>query len=409
MIKFDCQFPPIIYYHHKEILDWIKAELYQLENGRDLRQPYFRIGEKQYNLSALAVKTNINPNYRMHEFQLRFHRRHDMLSIECLNLNAIIDYAHHIERNNALPVAGSYETLEEIFYGRNRQTRTTHNSGSAGQSGRGTLWSFANQGSITFAQQAAYNAAIASRGGANASLAQIAQHWSQANNFVGIFDQLPVTDFEINPPDLTNFPITKSGKPSLREAFEGAFPQAELLVMQSYTKRQLAGQITEEMPWGAVAKGNTIIPGEITALRIWSVREHNLLGAAHRKNIWMPGERMEGDISRNGVFAFKDSPESLPYLYDYIRDMKKCRHTHIVLGTVKLWGEIMEHEFGYRAQYGKIASLDECAQVPLTTPEEHDYNPFVDEIEIRGRNVEYQNCPEMLKAFQKKYGVSSYA
>ncbi len=30
----------------------------------------------------------------------------------------------------------------------------------------------------------------------------------------------------------------------------------------------------------------------------------------------------------------------------------------LLLGKVKIWGEIVEHEAGYRSQFGKIVSLD---------------------------------------------------
>ena len=30
----------------------------------------------------------------------------------------------------------------------------------------------------------------------------------------------------------------------------------------------------------------------------------------------------------------------------------------LLFGKVKLWGEIVEHEDGYRSEFGKIASLD---------------------------------------------------
>jgi len=30
----------------------------------------------------------------------------------------------------------------------------------------------------------------------------------------------------------------------------------------------------------------------------------------------------------------------------------------LLFGKVKIWGEIVEHEAGYRSQFGKIASID---------------------------------------------------
>ena len=33
----------------------------------------------------------------------------------------------------------------------------------------------------------------------------------------------------------------------------------------------------------------------------------------------------------------------------------------LLFGKVKIWGEIVEHEAGYRSQFGKIISLDHGA------------------------------------------------
>jgi hypothetical protein len=30
----------------------------------------------------------------------------------------------------------------------------------------------------------------------------------------------------------------------------------------------------------------------------------------------------------------------------------------LLFGKVKIWGEVVEHELGFRSQFGKIASLD---------------------------------------------------
>ena len=33
----------------------------------------------------------------------------------------------------------------------------------------------------------------------------------------------------------------------------------------------------------------------------------------------------------------------------------------LVRGTIKMWGEVVEHDTGYRAEFAKIVSLDEVA------------------------------------------------
>ena len=60
---------------------------------------------------------------------------------------------------------------------------------------------------------------------------------------------------------------------------------------------------------------------------------------------------MRGDPSKTGVHAFKER--------------KRARWTYgggnypVVIGTIALWGEVIEHEMGYRAEFGQVASLDE--------------------------------------------------
>ncbi len=49
------------------------------------------------------------------------------------------------------------------------------------------------------------------------------------------------------------------------------------------------------------------------------------------------------------------------------RDVIRCKEEYgysfgesgpLLFGKVKIWGEIVEHETGYRSQFGKIASID---------------------------------------------------
>lgn len=89
--------------------------------------------------------------------------------------------------------------------------------------------------------------------------------------------------------------------------------------------------------------------GEIIAWRCWRL-ERGLLRSMAVDHVWAPDEPMEGDISASlGVHAWKKLSDAMGY-YGGSRD--------IVIGTVALWGEVVEHEKGYRAEYAKINSLD---------------------------------------------------
>lgn len=104
-------------------------------------------------------------------------------------------------------------------------------------------------------------------------------------------------------------------------------------------------------------KSEGIRAGEIIAWRAWRVCGVHLRSAV-MDSVWSEHEPMNGDpIKDYGVHAYNDKDG--PY-----RDGYAGPGTMIafcdgwVTGQVALWGEIVEHKHGYRAQYGKIRSLD---------------------------------------------------
>lgn len=114
--------------------------------------------------------------------------------------------------------------------------------------------------------------------------------------------------------------------------------------------------------------------GEIIAPRAWLVkRDPPTLHSIAMKDAWEPGTPMRGEPSKwsAGVHAFK----GLNYATRYVEDAylwlsmfdnqatirwpdRKPIDRIFVLGTIKLWGEVIEHERGYRAEYGKVNTLD---------------------------------------------------
>ncbi len=101
--------------------------------------------------------------------------------------------------------------------------------------------------------------------------------------------------------------------------------------------------------------------GEIIAHRAWAViqprwfrsgddRLHSVL---MRDYIWYPDEPASGDVRTHGIYSFQDVIRSKEeYGYD------SGVSGPLLFGKVKIWGEIVEHEAGYRSQFGKIVSLD---------------------------------------------------
>ena len=95
--------------------------------------------------------------------------------------------------------------------------------------------------------------------------------------------------------------------------------------------------------------------GEVTAYRCWDLRDDGFLCSCVQPNcVWFPGEPMEGDPfdsrARAGVYAFK----SVLDLHEYGKRGPKS-----ITGMVDMWGEIVEHEHGYRAQYAAVSWIDD--------------------------------------------------
>lgn len=110
--------------------------------------------------------------------------------------------------------------------------------------------------------------------------------------------------------------------------------------------------------------------GEILAYRCWRL-QHGLLRSVYMRDEWNPGEIMIGrgidDWSERGVHAWKDlnSRQFNEYVRGYLEiksDPWRAPITPtpavIVTGSVLLWGDVVEHEHGYRAEFAKINSID---------------------------------------------------
>jgi hypothetical protein len=121
--------------------------------------------------------------------------------------------------------------------------------------------------------------------------------------------------------------------------------------------------------------------GEITGYRGWMVESVNsgppMLTSLAHDFIWQPGTTIEGDINKavnqnpihpifGGVYAFRE----FSGLESEIFDAQICVWPNPVLlsniavlgfayGTVKLWGEVVEHDLGYRASFAKLTSIDD--------------------------------------------------
>jgi hypothetical protein len=98
--------------------------------------------------------------------------------------------------------------------------------------------------------------------------------------------------------------------------------------------------------------------GEIVGHRMWLVIEEHLHSIYRCDYRWFPGQPASGDPEERpfGVYACKELD---PKDFTYPRTSGLgSRIKGVVIGTVDLWGIVIEHERGYRAQFAAVRSLD---------------------------------------------------
>jgi hypothetical protein len=111
----------------------------------------------------------------------------------------------------------------------------------------------------------------------------------------------------------------------------------------------------------ATLKHDGIRVGEIIAYRAWRVidsrwfrsGDDRLHSVYMRDYVWHPDQPASGDVTTYGIYSFRDVIRSNED-YGYV----KLSDGPLLFGKIKIWGEVVEHEGGYRSQFGKIASLD---------------------------------------------------
>lgn len=136
-----------------------------------------------------------------------------------------------------------------------------------------------------------------------------------------------------------------------------------------------AEESPERAPEARPREGARIVLGEITAYRAWWVRRFDdlrLCSLAHDyswKPAKFPAPHASGNVDEllrtepqklfGGVFSFKNpldaKVEGASWLWWAPRNSElNC----IALGSISIWGEVYEHEEGYRAQFARVQSLD---------------------------------------------------
>jgi len=152
---------------------------------------------------------------------------------------------------------------------------------------------------------------------------------------------------------------------------QGALVNAQLASLVNM-QNQNAGAWTQ-IPAGMAAMGlqNAIIPlpalthlpteikaGEIVAWRVWRVEKDGTFSSVHNSTLWEENAAMEAhhpnDVANGyGFHAWKTEQQARDYALGL---------PDVAIGTVELWGEVVEHDEGYRAQFAQIKDIVERQQ-----------------------------------------------
>lgn len=94
--------------------------------------------------------------------------------------------------------------------------------------------------------------------------------------------------------------------------------------------------------------------GEIEAVRVW-ILKNGYLWSMFANHVWSPGAVECGKPDEGtGIHAFKTVGQAMANYGTY-----GCDDFPLIIGSVLLWGTVIEHEKGYRAEFSSIKSLDE--------------------------------------------------
>jgi hypothetical protein len=100
--------------------------------------------------------------------------------------------------------------------------------------------------------------------------------------------------------------------------------------------------------------------GEIIGYRAWRVPNQSWFKRGYERLCsvyisefaWDPEKPAYGDVRIHGIYSFRKVVRSREE-YGY-----SIPTGTLLFGKVKIWGEVVEHEWGYRSQFAKIISLD---------------------------------------------------
>jgi hypothetical protein len=108
----------------------------------------------------------------------------------------------------------------------------------------------------------------------------------------------------------------------------------------------------------SIRAGDRIEVGAITGYRAWRYfwDDKPQLWSLVTNHMWIPGNLMEAPPDsgpRAGLYAFKRLSDLMAY--NPLRTIKALRvyGDGVIIGKVRLWGVVWEHQRGYRAQHAE--------------------------------------------------------
>ncbi len=103
--------------------------------------------------------------------------------------------------------------------------------------------------------------------------------------------------------------------------------------------------------------------GEIIGWRVWRIDKLGQLRSGYKDTIWAPGMPMTGDVKHDyGIHAFKALDDRVHHA---AAEYGSGGTISVAIGRVALWGEVIEHEHGYRAEFAKVVAIDSVVGVGI--------------------------------------------
>lgn len=130
---------------------------------------------------------------------------------------------------------------------------------------------------------------------------------------------------------------------------------------------------------------------DLIGWRIWRVLDACYLSSITAEAIWLPGEPMEAAVvedhgaAANGIHVFKEKAGAIREAVTYLAAGTRQGSAGYAIGSVLLWGDVVEHERGYRAERAKILTIDDLM--------------------LHGKSPWHEETKKALAFLRERYGV----